>query len=386
MPELDSAWVASEAAAAAERLERDIEALVAVSSPSGDVAGAEEAIAIASALLPAEARTERLPCSSPDHADDLCARLEGTGTGRVLLLGHLDTVHSHADHKPLTRAADRLVGSGSIDMKGGDALAIAAMRSLAGAPAAYAEAALLLVVDEEWRTGGFAHGPGFEGWDACLCFEAGEEGPDGEPAVVLRRKAAGTLRVRAHGRAAHSGSAPDRGRSALLPLAATAERIAALHAPDGPDRLSAVPTVFHSGDAFNVVPAEGELICDLRADSLGAFEPVLAAVPPVRTGSRSRPRSSADGPAWTRATSPHRSLSAPGPSRAGPCSALSAAAPATRATWPSTCRSPSTASARSAATPTRPTSTCSPSRSGRAPRSRWRWWRRCSPALRRAGG
>src|SRR5918995_6590773 len=34
-----------------------------------------------------------------------------------------------------------------------------------------------------------------------------------------------------------------------------------------------------SGEAFNVVPAHGELVCDLRADSLAAFEPVLAAVP-----------------------------------------------------------------------------------------------------------
>jgi glutamate carboxypeptidase len=284
MPELDSAWVASEAAAAAEHLERDVEALVAVSSPSGDRAGAEEAIAVANALLPPQAETQRLPCSSPDHADDLCARLAGTGAGRVLLLGHLDTVHSHDDHRPLKREGDRLVGSGSIDMKGGVALAIAAMRSLAAVPDRFAEAALLLVVDEEWRTGGFAHGPAFADWDACLCFEAGEEGPDGEPAVVLRRKAAGTLRVRAHGRAAHSGAAPDRGRSALIPLAATAERIAALHDPAGPDRLSAVPTVLHCGDAFNVVPAEGELVCDLRADSLAAFEPVLAAVPPGEDG------------------------------------------------------------------------------------------------------
>ena len=284
MPELDTGWIRREAAAAGERLERDIEALVAVSSPSGDVAAAEEAIAVAAALLPAAARTERPPCSSPDHAADLCARLAGTGAGRVLLLGHLDTVHPHADHRPLARDGERLVGSGSIDMKGGVAIAIAALRSLAAVPEAYAEAALLLVVDEEWRTGGFAHGPGFAGWDACLCFEAGEEGPDGEPAVVLRRKAAGTLRVRARGRAAHSGAAPDLGRSALLPLAAAAERVAALHAPDGPERLSAVPTVMHCGDAFNVVPAEGELVCDLRADALGAFEPVLAAVPPSADG------------------------------------------------------------------------------------------------------
>ncbi len=35
-----------------------------------------------------------------------------------------------------------------------------------------------------------------------------------------------------------------------------------------------------SGDAINVVPAAGELVFDMRADRLEAFEPVLAAVPP----------------------------------------------------------------------------------------------------------
>jgi glutamate carboxypeptidase len=79
--------------------------------------------------------------------------------------------------------------------------------------------------------------------------------------------------------AAHSGSAPDQGRSALLPLAAAAQRVAALHDPRGPERLSAVPTVLHSGKAFNVVPDSGELICDLRADRLEAFDSVLAAAP-----------------------------------------------------------------------------------------------------------
>jgi glutamate carboxypeptidase len=187
MLELDSEWVARGAAAEGERLERELEALVAVSSPSGDVAGAEEAIAVATALLPAPARAKRLPCSSPGHADDLCARLTGSGEGRLLLLGHLDTVVAHADHRALAREDGRLVGSGSIDMKGGVAIALAAMRALAAVPDGYAEVALLLVVDEEWRTGGFSHGPSFSGWEACLCFEAGEEGPGGEPAVVLRR-------------------------------------------------------------------------------------------------------------------------------------------------------------------------------------------------------
>jgi glutamate carboxypeptidase len=115
--------------------------------------------------------------------------------------------------------------------------------------------------------------------DACLCFEAGQLTPEREEAVVVKRKAAGTLRVRATGRAAHSGSAPDRGRNALLALARAAEVVADHHDPKGPDLLSAVPTIMNAGEAFNVVPPSGELFCDLRAERLAAFERVLAALP-----------------------------------------------------------------------------------------------------------
>jgi glutamate carboxypeptidase len=87
------------------------------------------------------------------------------------------------------------------------------------------------------------------------------------------------MRVRATGRASHSGSAPDRGRNALLALASTAIEIAKHHDPSGAERLSVVPTVVRSGDAFNVVPAEGELLCDMRADRSQAFDAVCAAVP-----------------------------------------------------------------------------------------------------------
>jgi glutamate carboxypeptidase len=102
--------------------------------------------------------------------------------------------------------------------------------------------------------------------------------------VVVRRKAAGTLRVTAAGASAHSGSAPDRGRNALLALAEAARAVAARHDPAGPDRLTAVPTVLRSGEAFNVVPAAGELYCDLRADREAAFDAVAAAVPTEHGG------------------------------------------------------------------------------------------------------
>lgn len=272
-------FVAQAAARIAGRAERELEALVAVSSPSGDVHAAEEALAVCAALLPDGADVSRPPCSTPGSAPDLLARVEGTGRRRLLLLGHVDTVIAHQAHLPLRRADDRLYGPGTADMKGGVVLALGIMRALAEDSDGFSELAVLLVTDEEWRTQPFRHAQELRSFDACLCFEAGERGPDGQEGVVVQRKAAGTLRAVATGRSAHSGSAPDQGANALLALAQVAITAAEHHAPAGSDRLSVVPTVIRSGDAFNVVPAQGELIFDLRADRVGAFEGVLASVP-----------------------------------------------------------------------------------------------------------
>jgi glutamate carboxypeptidase len=279
-------WIAEHAAAIAAHAERELEALVAISTPSGDVHGAEEAIALVAALAPNEATIERVPCSSPDHAPDLVLRLTGSGSRRMLLLGHLDTVVAHGEHRPLSRDGERLLGSGAIDMKGGDVLALGVLRALATRAHAFAEVALLLVCDEEWRVGPFVHAARFAGFDACLCFEAGQLADDHLEAVVVRRKAAGTLSVTAHGRSAHSGSAPDKGVNALLALASAAQAVAGSQDPNGPQRLTAVPTVLQVGDAFNVVPGIGELVCDLRADSLDAFDGVLQALPAEIGGAR----------------------------------------------------------------------------------------------------
>ena len=278
------ASIAVDAARIAASAERELEALVGVSSPSGDIAGAEQAIAICAALLPPEARIERVPCSTPGSAPDMIATISGGGQARVLLLGHLDTVIGHDAHVPLRADGQRLYGSGTADMKGGVVLSLGVARALATSADSFAELAVLLVTDEEWRRTEFRHVERFSGYDACLCFEAGERTRAGEEAVVVRRKAAGTLRVTANGRAAHSGSAPEKGANALLALAETARTVADFHDPQGPERLSAVPTVIRSGDAFNVVPATGELIFDLRASRLEAFDAVMAGISPELGG------------------------------------------------------------------------------------------------------
>ena len=58
-------WIAQHAAAIATRAERELEALVAISSPSGDVHGAEEAAALVAALAPDEATSSASSAPRP---------------------------------------------------------------------------------------------------------------------------------------------------------------------------------------------------------------------------------------------------------------------------------------------------------------------------------
>ena len=174
-------------------------------------------------------------------------------------------------------------------MKGGVVLALGVLRALAARREPTPRPRCCWSATRSGGPRPFAHTERFAGWDACLCFEAGELTPEGAEGVVVRRKAAGTIEVQAHGRASHSGSAPDRGRNALLALAAAAQAVAACHDPAGPARLTAVPTVLNAGTAFNVVPGRGALFCDLRADADAAILGVLDAVPRDVGGVRLEP-------------------------------------------------------------------------------------------------
>jgi glutamate carboxypeptidase len=270
--------VAELAARISARVVTETTSLVNVSTPSGEIDGVERAIALCTGFLPGWQVT-RPACSTPACAPDFLATRSGSGRRRLLLLGHLDTVVANAQHRPAERVGERLVGSGTIDMKGGVAVALAVARACAEQVERYAEIAVLLVCDEEWRVAPFGHLQRFAGYDACLCFEAGEVDSQGRDGVIVTRKGAGTLRVLAHGRAAHSGAAPQDGRNALLALAQAAIAGAAQNDPSGASRLTVVPTVMRSGDASNVVPAGGELVFDVRADDTDAFGRVLDALP-----------------------------------------------------------------------------------------------------------
>ena len=179
---------------------------------------------------------------------------------------------------------------------------------------------------------------------------------------------------------------PTRVANALLALAARGDELADCHDPERARARSAwCPRWCAPGEAFNVVPAAGELIFDLRADRADG----------VRAGDGARCRHELDGVRLEAtmerrvARDGHRDGDR-GPAGAGRRAPRPAdrrrrprAGPATPATSPPRSRSPSTASGRAAAAPTRPEEfVLAALARGSGPR--WRWplagrWRSASP-------
>ncbi len=212
--------------------------------------------------------------------DLLVARRSGRGGPRILLVGHTDTVFPEgtAAGRPLREDGGRLLGPGVCDMKGGLVLGFRAVRALIRQGFdGFEELTMLLNPDEE--IGSPASRPFIETearrHDVALVLEAARA----SGAVVSSRKGVTTATVEVHGRAAHAGVEPEKGRSALL----AASRLAVeLHTLNGrwPGTTVNVGTL-RSGSRTNIVPEEGILELEIRspvADDLRSAEQVVERV------------------------------------------------------------------------------------------------------------
>ena len=120
----------------------------------------------------------------------------------------------------------RAYGPGVADMKGGLLLGLAALEALAAGERRFAAVDFVSVPDEETRPNGAPDAlDRIRGADACLVLECARENGD----LVYARKAQASLALVAHGRGAHAGTHPERGRSALLALCREALRLDALN-------------------------------------------------------------------------------------------------------------------------------------------------------------
>lgn len=195
---------------------------------------------------------------------------------RILLLGHLDTVFDQSTgFVGMHRAGDWLHGPGVADMKGGLVVARAAVEALLAAGRADDFDFTLLVTSDE-EIGSPTSRALVErvaaGRDLVLGFEPGREGFG----VVDGRAGVGAFSVAFHGRAAHAGVDPERGRSAVVAAADFALAVGGLGDAEAGTTLT-VGTI-SGGTKRNVVPELCRLELDARARVPEEAERVGAAV------------------------------------------------------------------------------------------------------------
>jgi glutamate carboxypeptidase len=225
--------------------------------------------------------------AEPAPPTAVCSRLR-PAMPRVLLAGHLDTVHDPGGaFCELSIAPDgkTATGPGCVDMKGGLVIAVAALECLeeAGIDCAWS---FLLNSDEE--TGSYHSDRTLaaeaRGHDVGIAIEPAL--PGGE--LAIERMGSGQFCVRAFGRAAHVGRDFAAGVSAVTALARVLVRIAELPRPEA--GLIANVGPLRGGNATNAVPDTAVAWGNVRfVDEAGAAR-LAAALDALATGPEALPR------------------------------------------------------------------------------------------------
>jgi glutamate carboxypeptidase len=172
---------------------------------------------------------ERFPQAA--YGDCWLARLRGDGPGRVLLIGHLDTVYPDgtAAARPMRFEGEKVLGPGVCDMKGGLLVGMYALRALQTAGFRdFAELAFFFNSEEEVSSpvSRPLYTPVARTMDAALVLESARANGD----IVSARKGSGDFTLKVTGRAAHAGVEPEKGANAVVELA---HQIVALHRLNG---------------------------------------------------------------------------------------------------------------------------------------------------------
>lgn len=224
-----------------------------------------------------ERRSHRPARGQAQLGDLLVARL-GAGEGpRVLLLGHTDTVFPEgtAAERPLRIEGNLAFGPGVCDMKGGLLAGIFAVEALLAAGWEPPGVVVYIVNPDEEIGSPFSRATIEEEArraDTAFVLEAARA----NGAIVSSRKGVTVANVRLHGRAAHAGVEPHKGRSAVVEGSRMALALTELNGRW--DTVTVNVGVFRGGTRVNVVPEVAELEVDLRAareDALSAAEVAL---------------------------------------------------------------------------------------------------------------
>jgi glutamate carboxypeptidase len=251
-----------------------IEALVAIESPSDDLAAVNRCgTELAARLEAIGAAITRVP--SATAGDHLRASF-GSGDRQLLLLGHFDTVWpvGQLARMPLKREGGRLYGPGVFDMKAGIGLAALATRALLDRGVPGTRIVMLWTTDEE--IGSLTSRALIEAEatksDAVLVFEPSLPGGG----LKTSRKGVGQFEMIARGVSAHAGLDPGKGVNAIRELARQIVAIDDLQDPA--HGVTVTVGIVSGGTRANVVPAEARATIDARANTRADAERVQRAM------------------------------------------------------------------------------------------------------------
>ncbi len=213
----------------------------------------------------------------PRLGDLLIGRLRGAGGPNVLLVGHMDTVFDEGTvaERPFRIEGDLARGPGVSDMKGGLLTGFVATDVLQEA-GFEGFGTITYVCNPDEEIGSPFSGPVIRELapehDAAFVLEGARANGD----IVSARKGITDYRIVIHGRAAHAGVEPEKGRNAVVEAA---HAILSLQALNG--RWPGVTVnvgVIHGGTRTNVVAERCELQVDLRSPALETLEAAEAEI------------------------------------------------------------------------------------------------------------
>lgn len=198
---------------------------------------------------------------------------------RLLLLGHLDTVFPEGTFTDFREDDDWIYGPGVCDMKGGNYVALSALRNIHEKQGRIHNIDMLLVSDEETGSDDskFLTAKLAQDYDACLVFEAAGKNDE----VVISRKGIATLFVDLEGKAAHAGNHYADGCNANL---AAARMLIALTELTNLEKGTTVNVgQITGGIGANTISPEARLVIEFRFTCgeerdhvLGAIEDIVA--------------------------------------------------------------------------------------------------------------
>jgi len=198
---------------------------------------------------------------------------------RVLLLGHLDTVFPPSKFEHFSEDRDWIYGPGVCDMKGGNIVALEALRNSHQLSGTINNIDMLLVSDEETGSDDSKQLTAelAKRYDLCLVFEAAGKNHE----AVIARKGVGTFYIDLHGKAAHAGNNYELGCNANV---AAAHMLLALTELTDLEQGSTVNAGKISGGiGANTISPEAQISVEIRYTQtqerdrlLGALEKIVA--------------------------------------------------------------------------------------------------------------